>query len=80
MSAADFLPARISLTSLFAYVLFTVSLYQKGSAESKKLDEEEPVDRDPRPSRRRDAPWPVRKGGIVLTLYEWSTVAQRYRP
>jgi hypothetical protein len=57
---------------MFAYVLFTVSLYQKGSAESKKLDEEEPVDRDPRHSRRRDAPWPVRKGGMALTLYEYS--------
>jgi hypothetical protein len=57
---------------MFAYVLLTVSLYQKGSAESKKLDEEEPVDRDPRTSRAPDAPWPVRKGGFVLTLYEYS--------
>lgn len=57
---------------MFAYVLLTVSLYQKGSAESKKLDEEEPVDRDPRTSRAPDAPWPVRKGGLVLRLYEYS--------
>ena len=56
---------------LFAYVLLTAFLYQKGSSESKKLDEEEPVDRDPRLSKnKRDAPWPVRRGGFVLTLYE----------
>ena len=55
---------------MFAYVLLTVSLFQKGSAESKKLDEEESVDRDPRTSRASDAPWPVRKGGLALRLYE----------
>jgi Domain of unknown function (DUF6766) len=54
---------------MFAYVLFTVFLYQKGSAESKKLDEAEPVDRQPDPSRH-DAPWPVRKGRIILKLYQ----------
>src|SRR5688500_5694654 len=48
------------------YVLLTVSLRQKGSAESKKLDEEEEVDREPKPSP--DAPWPVRKGGIWLAV------------
>lgn len=56
---------------MFLFVALTAFLYQKGSAESKKLDEEEPVDRDPRLSKnKKDAPWPVRKGGIVLTLYE----------
>src|SRR5215211_6166563 len=54
-----------------AYVMLTVFLYQKGSSESKKLDEEEPVDRDPRKSKnKKDAPWPVRKGGLILKLYE----------
>lgn len=54
-----------------AYVLLTVFLYQKGSSESKDPDEEEPVDRDPRQSRnKKDAPWPVRKGGFILKLYE----------
>jgi hypothetical protein len=58
---------------LFGYVLFTAFLFQKGSAESKKLDEEEPVDRDPRLSRDHpDAPGPVRRGGLVLRLYEHS--------
>ncbi|HYG81329.1 MAG TPA: DUF6766 family protein [Pyrinomonadaceae bacterium] len=53
------------------YVLLTVFLFQKGSSESKKLDEKEPVDRDPRKSKnKKDAPWPVRKGGFVLKLYE----------
>ena len=58
---------------MFAFVVLTAFLFQKGSAESKKLDEEEPVDRDPRKSRnKKDAPWPVRKGGPILTLYEYS--------
>ncbi|TDH27291.1 hypothetical protein EXU57_06795 [Segetibacter sp. 3557_3] len=57
------------------YVLLTVSLRQKGSAESKKLKGEEgageeDVDRAPVPSP--DAPWPVRKGGIWLKLYSHS--------
>ena len=56
---------------MFAYVLLTVFLYQKGSSESKDPDEEEAVDRDPRDSKdKADAPWPVRKGGFVLKLYE----------
>jgi hypothetical protein len=58
---------------MFAFVILTAFLFQKGSAESKKLDEPEPVDRDPRKSRKKkDAPWPVRKGGPILTLYEHS--------
>jgi len=53
------------------YVLLTVWLRQKGSSESKKLDAEEPVDADPRPSTAPPSvPWPVRKGGLVLKLYE----------
>ena len=58
---------------MFLFVALTSFLYQKGSAESKKLDEEEEVDRDPRQSKdKKDAPWPVRKGGFVLTLYSYS--------
>ena len=54
-----------------AYVLLTVRLFQRGSAESKKLDEPEDVDRDPRASKdKNDAPWPVRRGGWVLKVYE----------
>lgn len=58
---------------MFGFVILTAFLFQKGSAESKKLDEKEPVDRDPRKSRnKKDAPWPIRKGGLILKLYEYS--------
>jgi hypothetical protein len=49
------------------YVLLTVSLRQKGSAESKSLDEPEDVDRDPVASE--NAPWAVKKGGWILKIY-----------
>ena len=56
---------------MFLFIVLTAFLYQKGSAESKKIDEEEEVDRDPRDSKNKpDAPWPVRKGGFILKLYE----------
>jgi hypothetical protein len=55
------------------FILFTVFLYQKGSAESKDPDKREEVDRDPRKVRDKSAaPWPVRRGGWVLKLYEYS--------
>jgi hypothetical protein len=58
---------------IFVYVLFTAFLYQKGSAESKKLDEQEPVDRDPRRKRNQpNVPGPVRRGGLALKVYEHS--------
>ncbi len=50
------------------YVLLTVGLRQIGSAESKSLTEPEEVDREPNPASP-EAPWPVKKGGIWLTLY-----------
>ena len=53
------------------YVMLTVFLFQKGSSESKKLGQKEAVDRDPRRSKnKKNSPWPVRKGGWVLSLYE----------
>jgi hypothetical protein len=55
------------------YVLLTTFLFQKGSSESKKIGETEAVDRDPRTAKnKKDAPWPVRRGGWVLVLYEYS--------
>jgi hypothetical protein len=51
------------------FVLLTVWLRQKGSPESKPLSGREEVDRKPDP-KRRGAPWPVRAGGVVGTLYE----------
>jgi hypothetical protein len=58
---------------MFFFVVLTACLFQKGSAESKDPDKEEPVDRDPRKTRKKkNAPWPVRKGGWALTVYEYS--------
>ncbi|HEV7780733.1 MAG TPA: DUF6766 family protein [Chitinophagaceae bacterium] len=51
------------------FVILTISLRQKGSSESKKCEGKEEVDREPSP-RRKDAPWPVRKGGFILLLYK----------
>jgi hypothetical protein len=54
-----------------AYVVLTIFLFQKGSSESKKPDAIERVDIIPKQSRKeKDTPWPVRKGGLVLKLYE----------
>jgi hypothetical protein len=50
------------------FVILTVSLYQKGSSESKSMDEDEPSEREPKAGP--DAPWPVRKGGLILKVYE----------
>jgi hypothetical protein len=60
-----------------AFVVLTAMLRQKGSPESKKLAGDEEVDEDPRdahrsPQRLAKAPWPVRRGGVVLKLYEHS--------
>jgi hypothetical protein len=56
-----------------AYVIFTVFLFQKGSAESKDPNEEEPVDDDPRRhANEPGVPGPVRRGGWKLKLYEHS--------
>jgi hypothetical protein len=53
------------------FILLTVYLFQKGSAESKDPDKPEEVDEDPRAHRRDpDAPLPVKRGGLLLTLYE----------
>ena len=51
------------------YVLLTVWLRQKGSSESKKLYEEEDVDAEP-DLTKKDAPWPVRRGGWMLVVYK----------
>jgi hypothetical protein len=54
-----------------AYVVFTAILFQRGSAESKKPGEKAAQDRDPRLSKnKKEAPWPVRRGGFILKLYE----------
>jgi hypothetical protein len=53
------------------FVVLTISLRQKGSSESKKMDEEEEVDREPNP-KKKDAPWAVRQGGWILSIYKHS--------
>lgn len=55
---------------MMLYVLLTVSLRQKGSSESKKLEGEEEVDKEPKP--HPNAPWPVKKGGWWLKIYKHS--------
>jgi hypothetical protein len=53
------------------YVVLTVFLFQKGSSESKDPGKVERVDVLPGQSRKeKDSPWPVRRGGWVLKLYE----------
>ncbi|SDM00308.1 hypothetical protein SAMN04487913_12033 [Arthrobacter sp. ok362] len=55
------------------YVLLTVFLFQKGSSESKPMGRSAPQDEDPRQAPlKASTPWPVRRGGWVLKLYEHS--------
>lgn len=54
---------------LFAYVLLTRFLYQRGSAESKDPEAPEAV---PPPPAEGKVPGPVRRGGWVLKIYEHS--------
>ncbi|KAA0113864.1 DUF6766 family protein [Mycolicibacterium sp. P9-22] len=53
------------------YVVLTAYLYQRGSSESKPMNKRVPQDDDPRLATITDStPWPVRRGGWVLRLYE----------
>ena len=53
------------------FILLTTVLVQKGSPESRRAHVKELVDADPRDhADDADAPWPVRRGGWILTLYE----------
>jgi hypothetical protein len=55
------------------YVILTVFLFQKGSSESKPVDNDAPQNEDPRNAKVKDnTPWPVKRGGIILKLYEHS--------
>jgi hypothetical protein len=56
-----------------AFVTFTTLLYQVGSPESRRPGAIELVDADPRDfAHLPDVPWPVRRGGWVLRVYEHS--------
>jgi hypothetical protein len=55
------------------FVLLTTFLIQKGSPESRRPGVTELVDADPRDFKDDPAaPWPVRRGGWILRLYEHS--------
>ncbi len=53
------------------FVLLTAFLFQRGSAESNDPDEHS-VDEGLSEADLKDAPWPVRRGGIALGLYSHS--------
>ena len=56
-----------------AFVVLSAYLYQVGSPESRRPRALELVDADPRAfADLPDVPWPVRRGGWVLCLYEYS--------
>ena len=55
------------------FVLLTAYLYQRGSSESKTIEEPDAVDQDAREAKDDpDAPWPVRRGGLWLAVYKRS--------
>ena len=55
------------------FVLLTTILIQRGSPESRRPGVKELADADPRDfANDLNAPWPVRRGGWVLRLYEHS--------
>ena len=55
------------------FVLLTAYLYQRGSSESKSIEEPDAVDQDPREAKDDpDVPWPVRRGGVWLAVYRRS--------
>jgi hypothetical protein len=55
------------------FVLLTTCLVQRGSPESRRPGVKELVDADPRDfAAEPDAPWPVKRGGWVLHVYEHS--------
>ncbi len=76
LSSSHFLEATMEnweseFLQMFIFIVLTIFLFQKGSAESKDPDQDEAVDRDPRDSRHKPGtPWPVRRGGFVLNLYQ----------
>lgn len=50
------------------YVLLTAYLVQRGSAESKPVDQTDRPEDDERRATAR-SPWPVRAGGLPLVVY-----------
>src|SRR6478735_10086952 len=81
LSTGDFVEATFEnweseFLQMGMYVVLTAYLFQRGSSESKPLAEPAPQDEDPRDADQRgNVPWPVRRGGLVLSLYENSLAA-----
>jgi hypothetical protein len=76
LTTNDFLEATFEnweseFLQLFTYVLLTSFLYQKGSAESKDPDQPGEGEQKP-PEETEKIPWPVRRGGLILKIYEHS--------
>jgi hypothetical protein len=77
LATGDFMEATFEnweseFLQMGSYVVLTAFLFQKGSAESKPLEGSE-QDQDPRTAKiTSSTPWPVRRGGIWLRLYEHS--------
>lgn len=58
---------------MWAFVMLTAYLYQRGSPESKDPDKTAPQDRDPRlDEKKASAPLAVRLGGLARTIYSHS--------
>ncbi|MGY4543843.1 hypothetical protein ACVWY0_003786 [Arthrobacter sp. UYNi723] len=78
LSTGDFVEATFEnweseFLQMAMYVILTVFLFQKGSSESKPVGKAAPQDQDPRDAPISKAtPWPVKRGGLVLKLYEHS--------
>lgn len=76
MASGDFYEAvfenwESEFLQMGAYIVLTVFLFQKGSPESKPVDKAAAQDADPRRKAKDPAaPWPVRRGGVWLVLYE----------
>jgi hypothetical protein len=74
VSGSHFLEATMEnweseFLQMFAFVFLTAHLFQKGSAESHDPGKKP----DPgNPPRGRTVPWPARRGGWVLRIYEHS--------
>ncbi len=81
LETGDFLEATFEnwgseFLQMGMYVVLTAFLFQRGSSESKPVDEAAPQDEDPAAQAdRAGAPAPVRHGGWVLRLYENSLAA-----
>jgi hypothetical protein len=78
LSTGDFVEATFEnweseFLQMGMYVVLTAYLYQRGSSESKPVGRDAPQDEDPRgTAATASTPWPVRRGGWALALYEHS--------